>query len=330
MTRRLLAALVTLAVAAGVAAAVVGTADGDDDDAPAVGSATDRWTALRPASLERTEVGAARIGRFIYVVGGFEGQAGGTTAAVERYDIERNIWTRVRDMPVGLNHTTAVAYHGDLYVVGGYASATGLDDEVATLYRYDPERNRWRRLRSAPSTRAAHAAGVIGHRLYVAGGARGGRPLRTLEIYDFRRRRWLRGPRMRFAREHVAGTVAVGFFYVLAGRASGRGNFTVAERYNPRRRRWGRLPDMEKARGGIAAAAVGERVAVFGGEESAGTIAEVELYDPQRRRWSRLPDLATPRHGLGGVSRGRRIYAIEGGPTPGFDFSNAIEALDLR
>ena len=142
--------------------------------ATAAGSATDRWTALRPAPLERTEVGAARIGRFVYVVGGFERQSRGTTAAVERYDIERDVWTRVRDMPVGLNHTTAAAYRGDLYVVGGYASATGLDEEVASLFRYDPGRNRWSRLRGSPSRRAAHAVGVIGHRLYVAGGARDG------------------------------------------------------------------------------------------------------------------------------------------------------------
>jgi hypothetical protein len=134
---------------------------------------------------------------------------------------------------------------------------------------------------------------------------------------------------MRFAREHLAGTVAEGSFYVLAGRASGEGNFTVTERYDPRRRRWQRLPDIEKARGGIAAAAVGDRVVVFGGEEEAGTIREVEVYDPDTRRWSRLPDLGIPRHGLGGISRGRRVYAIEGGPTPGLDFSNAIEALDL-
>jgi hypothetical protein len=29
------------------------------------------------------------------------------------------------------------------------------------------------------------------------------------------------------------------------------------------------------------------------------------------------------------VARGDRVFAIEGGPTPGFDFSNAIEALDV-
>jgi hypothetical protein len=69
---------------------------------------------------------------------------------------------------------------------------------------------------------------------------------------------------------------------------------------------------------------------VFGGEEAQGTISEVEAYDPDRRRWSRLPDLRTPRHGLGGVALGQRVYAVEGGPTPGFDFSRAIEVLDLR
>jgi non-specific serine/threonine protein kinase len=135
---------------------------------------------------------------------------------------------------------------------------------------------------------------------------------------------------MAVAREHLAGAVAGGAFYALAGRAAGRGNFTTVERYVPRRRGWERLPDMRKARGGIAAATVQGRIVVFGGEEAGGTIGEVELYDPRVRRWTGLPDLRTPRHGLGGVSRGRRVYAIEGGPTPGFDFSSANEALDIE
>jgi non-specific serine/threonine protein kinase len=317
--RRVAAAAIVLALVAGCS-----------DDGPQRSRATTDWTPLRPATLERTEVGAVRIGRFVYVVGGFEREGARTTAAVERYDIRTDRWRRVRDMPIALNHSVAAAYRGDVYVMGGYTSATGLDTETAALLRYDPQSDRWRRLRRAPSPRAAHAMGVIGNRLYVAGGARDARPLRSMHVYSFRTRRWSRGPSMRFAREHLAGTVAGGRFYVLAGRAAGAGNFTYAERYDPRRRRWQRLPDMRKARGGIAAAAVGRRVVVFGGEESAGTIAEVELYDPARRRWSRLPDLRTPRHGLGGVSLGRRVYAIQGGPTPGYDFSSAIEFLDVR
>jgi len=134
---------------------------------------------------------------------------------------------------------------------------------------------------------------------------------------------------MSLAREHLAGAVAGGRFYALAGRASGQGNFAVAERYDPRLDRWESLPDMEKPRGGIAAATVDGRVVVFGGEEAGGTIREVELYNPAKRSWSSLPPMRTPRHGLGGVSRGNRVYAIEGGPTPGFDFSDTIEFLDI-
>ena len=102
---------------------------------------------------------------------------------------------------------------------------------------------------------------------------------------------------MATAREHLAGTVAGGAFYVLAGRVTGQGNFKVAERYLPRARRWEQLPDMRKPRGGIGATAVGRRVVVAGGEEATGTIGEVEAYDPATRRWSRLPSMthAAPR-----------------------------------
>ena len=37
--------------------------------------------------------------------------------------------------------------------------------------------------------------------------------------------------------------------------------------------------------------------------------------------------MATPRHGLGGVQRGGTVYAVEGGPSPGLAFSNALESL---
>ena len=250
-------------------------------------SATGEWKALRPALLSRTEVAAARVGRFVYVVGGFERASGATTAAVERYDIERNRWRRVRSMPVGLNHPAAASHRGRVYVVGGYTGRGDLRGEVSSLLRYDPRRDRWARLPNAPTKRAALAVGVIGGRLYAAGGANSADgALATLEIYDFARRRWSRGPSMGKAREHLAGATAGGAFYVLAGRETGQGNFKVAERYLPRARRWESLPDMRKPRGGIGAAAVGGRVVVVGGEEATGTIGEVEAYDPATRSWS--------------------------------------------
>ena len=288
------------------------------------------WGTLPSAPLERSEVAAARIGNFIYVVGGFE--PGRTSPAVERYDIRRRSWKRVRSMPLAVNHQTAVAYRGDLYVHGGYAANLGLTQPTGALQRYDPARNRWTRLRSSPTARAAHAVGVIGHRLYAAGGANDTGSLRSLEVYDFESRRWTRGPSFPPpARNHTTGVASGGRFYVLAGRDTR--NFTAAARYDPRRRSWERLPPLHTPRGGIASARLSDgRIVVFGGEQlepGGTTIAEVELFDPRSRHWSSLPDMRTPRHGLGGAALGRRVFAIDGGPTPGFAFTRTIEFLDV-
>jgi N-acetylneuraminic acid mutarotase len=288
------------------------------------------WGTLPSAPLERSEVAAARIGNSIYVVGGFE--ATRTSPAVERYDIRRRRWTTVRPMPVAVNHPTAVAYRGDLYVHGGYTANLGLTEPTGALQRYDPTRNRWSRLPSSPTERAAHAVAVIGHRLYAAGGANETGSLRSLEIYDFESRRWARGPRFPPpARNHTTGVASGGRFYVLAGRD--QRNLANAERYDPRRHTWERLPRLRIPRGGFASARLSDgRIVVFGGErlEPGGTtIAEVELFDPRSRRWSSLPDMRTPRHGLGGAALGRRVFAIEGGPTPGLAFTRTIEFLDV-
>ncbi|MDQ3648260.1 MAG: galactose oxidase, partial [Actinomycetota bacterium] len=297
------------------------------------GSRTQSWRPLAGAPSARTEVAAARIGRSIYVVGGFERSSGATVGTLERYDIRRNRWRRMRSLPVGVNHPTAVAHRGRLYVHGGYRARRSLGSATARLWVYHPRRNRWSRLPSSPSPRAAHAVGIVGGRLYAAGGANERGSLRTMDVYSFRLKRWARGRSFPgVARDHTTGAATGGRFYVLAGRQGARGNFRVAESYDPRRRRWARLPDMRRARGGLAAAVVRGRIVVFGGEDfTAGrTIEGVEVYDPRRRRWRDLPDMRTPRHGLGGAALGRRAYAVSGGRRPGFHFSRSIEFLDLR
>jgi len=318
---------------AGAAALAVGTGD------PAVpggggmrasGSVSGEWRALSPATLERTEVAAVRIRRSIYVVGGFEKTTGKSTGALERYDITRDRWSRLRSMPIGLNHPAAAALGGRLYVHGGFRSRGNLSSASERLYVYSPAGDRWRRLPDARQERAAHVLASLNGRLYAVGGAGGDGALSSMEIYDPAGRRWRAGPPLEGPRrDHLTGVAAGGYLYALAGRAA-PGNYRTAERYDPRRRRWRLLAPMKKARGGIASAAIsGGRVVVFGGEEPGGTIAEVELYDPRRRRWRSLPDMRTPRHGLGGASLGNRVYALEGGPEPGFFFADTLEFLDV-
>lgn len=282
------------------------------------------WQELRPATVARTEVAAARVGTFAYVLGGYVPPSGATTAIVERYDLRRNRWRRVRPLPVALNHAAAASDGRFLYVVGGYTA--GLGGETRALRRYDPRTDRWTRLPDMPTARGALGAAITGGRLYAVGGARrGGEALRTLEIFDLRTRRWRTGPPMPTAREHLAVAAREGAVYAFSGRTAQAGNVSAVERLHGGR--WERLPPIQHARGGIAATAVGPELVVLGGEEAAGTIRSVEAYAPDRRRWRYLAAMPRPRHGLGAVTYRGRVFAFSGGPQPGLTYAADAEAL---
>lgn len=309
----------------------------------AVRPARTGWRSLPPSPLARTEVGAAAVGRFVYVVGGF-GNAGAPSDEVERYDTRRRRWTLVAPLPSTLNHPAVVGHRGRLYVLGGYTNAPlspgpvfdGSADVSRSFFVYRPERDAWQRLPDLPRPRAAGAAAVIGHRLYLAGGVGFSyRALPEVEAFNLRAKRWTRAPDLRLPADHVAGTAARGAFYVLGGRpAYGGQNYAYAQRYRPGDNRWRRLPDMTRGHAGFGAVTVCGRVVALGGEQPGdgptGTIDRVEQYDPQDREWSRLPDLSMPRHGLGVARVGRHIYAIEGGTVTLVGISNVVESLAVK
>jgi N-acetylneuraminic acid mutarotase len=325
-------AVLAAGIALACASAVVYAATGDGDDAP--GRSENSWAALAPSPLQRTEVGAARVGDRIYVVGGFI-STGGTTSKMARYDISEDRWRRVRSLPIAVNHAGVTALGGKVYVLGGNLGAvSGREPKSSRLYAYSPRRNSWRRLPDAPSERAALGIAAIGDRLYAAGGYdETDDQLRTLEIYDVSKRRWRAGPPMPTGRNHV-GAAALGGMLVVTGGRPGEvnGSLMTVERYDPGSRRWSALPPMVTARSGHAAVVTDGRLVVFGGEELGGggeTIEQVEAFDPAAGAWSPLPQMITPRHGLGAAARAGRVYAIEGGPQPGLAFSSALEYLDL-
>jgi hypothetical protein len=325
---------ITLAAAVGLAtvAALVYAVTRDGDPAGAERS-QDSWAALASSPLERTEVGAARVGDGIYVVGGYI-STGGTTARMVRYDISDDRWTEVAPMPIGVNHPGITALDGYVYVLGGNL---GSDERSRRLYRYDPRGDRWKRLADAPTARSALALGGIGHRLYAAGGSSAtDDTVQRLEIYNLRTERWSVGAKMPTGRNHVGAAIFKRGLVVTGGRPGPvHGGMATVERYDPARERWSALPDLATARSGHATVTVGGRlggrIVVFGGEELDGgtTIEQVELFDPRDGGWTALPEMVTPRHGVGGAAKGDRIYALEGGPQPGLAYSPALEYLDL-
>ena len=300
---------------------------------PAGAGAASGWSTLSPSPLERTEVGAGRIGDRIYVVGGFVA-SGESTGRMTRYDVSSAGWSEVERLPIEVNHPGVAAHRGHLYLLGGIRDQGGPSNR---LYRYDPVRDDWKRLPDAPTPRGALGLVGIGGRLYAAGGVTESTgEFRGLEIFDLDRRRWSEGPPMPTGRNHVGATVFKRGILVTGGRTDAGTNLDVVERYyrggDPGRKRWSRMPSLHVPRSGHAAATVDSRPVVLGGEqlsEGSETIAEVEVFDARARDWLPLPPMPTSRHGLGGVAFGGRIFAAEGGPQPGYSFSNDLEALTI-
>lgn len=320
-------------IAAAAGAVAIALLGGDDADRSGPEGKPGGWTALTASPLARTEVGAARVGRFIYVVGGFLPPAGDTTDQVARYDTETGDWSMAAPMPVAVNHPAVAAQGGRVYVYGGYAAEDALEGETDALQRFDPATGEWRRLSGSGSPRGAATLAAVGDSLYAIGGASGGSPLSLVQVYDISGDLWRAGPSMKVAREHLASAVLGERILVLGGRIPGR-NLDTVEALDPHTRRWSTLAPLNTARSGFGAAAVGGRgVVALGGETVDGgpeqTIGQVELYEPSSGRWRELAEMPTPRHGLGVVSLGRDILAIEGGPQPGLAYSDALEQLTI-
>jgi Kelch motif len=325
----------SLAVVAIAAAAIVIL---DDDDADGVTTAARgaHWTSLPSSPIERTEVGAGRIGKSIYVVGGFVPPLE-TTNRVNRYDISNGTWSEIAPLPVGVNHPAVATGTGEcagqLYVFGGYTGSGGLNSETDALQRFDPRTGTWTQLPGSGAPRAAATLASVGCSLYAIGGASAGAALALVQVYDIRRGTWRPAPSMKVGREHIA-SVAIGKNILVFGGRPGNvnGNLDVVEQLNTRTGVWRFRRPIPTARSGFGAAVVHGWAIVVGGEEltqGGQTIGPVQAFNPRTGRWRQLPAMLTPRHGLGVVARGLRIFALDGGPHPGAAYSSTAEMLRI-
>ncbi len=130
-------------------------------------------------------------------------------------------------------------------------------------------------------------------------------------------------------RDHLAVGVVGGKLYAIGGRMDGNygRNLALNEEYDPATDRWRSRAPMPTPRSGIAAAALGGKIFVFGDESTSGTFNQTESYDPAKDAWTTWTPMPTARHGLEAAVVGQSIYVISGGPTPGGSFSSANEAF---
>jgi non-specific serine/threonine protein kinase len=340
--RGVLALLGAIAVCGVVALALVliGGGDGTDQESAkppptrvAPDTAPSDWRAAGLAPTARQQVATAVLGGRIWIAGGLGGQQKAfATNLVESYDPAIKSWSTAPSLPRGLHHAAAVAYRGELIVIGGW-EPRGPDLTAVTSGEVMALRKgRWVRLAPLHHPRAAAAAAVVDDKIVVFGGqADGGKLVKQTE-YLPGGVKWHDGADLPTPREHLAGASDGRYVYAVGGRkGSADKNTRALERYDARTDRWTKLPSMPVASGSLGAAILKGRLIAVGGEDATRVLDVVQSYRLNSRRWSRLDPLPTPRHGLAVAALGDTLYAIDGALAGGhLQSTNKIEALDIK
>jgi len=257
----------------------------------------------------RSEMPAAYIDGYIYVPGGFDG-----LDVLSRYDPANDTWETLASMPEGRHHNMATAYAGQLYEFGGSISPFDFIPGN-NVWRYDPIDNTWDELDPMPEARMSGTAVTLGDKIYIVGGSN---VYESLLEFTPGTGEWrtLDGPEA--PRDHTNAVAYNGELWVIAGRGSGR-EATEVEIFDPVSETWRDGPALNQARAGFAAAVIGDRIIVAGGEliftgaEANPTLDSVEIYDPAQGVWQVGPPLLYPMHGFNGAVDGRGRFITTGG-----------------
>lgn len=279
----------------------------------------DGWHIL-PSIARGPRVGATAValnGR-IAIIGGFDHLAE-VVSEIELYDPGTKSWDIILPLPRPLHHVNAAAVAGKLYILGGLEGAAS--KEIGESYAYFPASGEWHPMTPMPAgtERAGSAVGVIGSKVYIAGGVRGDEPVADFSAYDVEADTWKELPPMPEARGYVVGGAVGGIFYTIGGQKGGSSEMAGdVFAFDPAKGAWSARASMPTPRSDAAAGIVDDRIFVLGGEGDAETETGLfdvnEIYDPATDTWTKGERMDPPRHGVGAAGHDGVLY-VAGGAT---------------
>lgn len=174
---------------------------------------------------------AAELDGSIYVVGGqdhanFFAETG--TRVVEAYDVAKNEWRQVADLPTP-RECAVVAAQGKLWALGGYDGDARV---LATVETYDPRTDRWTREPDMASPTSAHSALATRREIFTFGDYR---MLDRVGRLDLRTGAWTELDVPFVARRHNACAELGGEIFVVGGNVASSGShLDVVQRFSLR------------------------------------------------------------------------------------------------
>ena len=187
----------------------------------------------------------------------------------------------------------------------------------------------WRSLPDAPTARQQVAATVSQGTLWIFGGLTEGAATAKVEGYDPAISTWAAGPDLPQPLHHAMAVVYHGEMVVIGGwvpTGDALDGIVSNRVYALRGDKWVQLAPLNHARAGGAAAVVGNKIVVAGGQADHQLVAPTEVFDGTS--WSDVAAIPTPRDHLAAVSDGHYYYAVGGRALSADQNIGAVERYD--
>jgi serine/threonine protein kinase/N-acetylneuraminic acid mutarotase len=307
----------------------VGGTDGNDlPTVEAYDPAADSWTSLPALPQPRSDFGVAVADGRLVAVGGLS--AGQVLKSVAVMDIATKTWAGLPDMSTARHGMAVAAVEDSVYAFGG---ATGLDSAAVTSTaesvklapRTLQPAAEWRSLPDAPTARLMMAWTELDDKIWIAGGMNHGETLQIVQSYDPQTGAWQPQPPLPVVLHHATAATYRGEVVVIGG-ASDELAQTSDKVFALRGNSWVELPSLQYPRAAAAAAVVGDKLVVVGGQNEKQLVAQTEVFDGQS--WTVAADLPTPREHLAAVSDGTYVYTVGGRFLSADKNSSAFERFD--
>ena len=166
---------------------------------------------------------------------------------------------------------------------------------------------------------------VLHGKIWILGGLHEGVALQTVESYDPVTGVWQTQPPLPIPLHHAMAATYRGEVVVLGG-ASGELTQSSNKVFALRGGSWVELPGLTHARAAAAAAVVGDKLVVAGGQNAKQIVPQTEVFDGTA--WHDAANMPTPREHLAAVSDGTYVYTVGGRFLSSDKNSAALEQFD--
>ena len=156
---------------------------------------------------------------------------------IKKYNVKRCTWETLISSCEGCRENACVIAAGShLYLFGGNISHR--EKYVATAERFDTVENKWEEIVDMHEGRSDAFGVAAENKIFVAGGLRNGKKLKTCEIYNISTNEWQLVAKLNVPRCYGSMVCLNGKLYVLGGENNRNQNERSVECFDPANEQW--------------------------------------------------------------------------------------------